>query len=130
MEPGRTTPLTRAEFEQAAVSASIKTENFAEWHDSDGNTHRDGDLPALIAPDGRQEWFQHGKRHRDGDLPASVHLGGEQLWYKRDKCHRDNDLPAKVWADGSKEWWQNGKLHRDNDLLFCVNDQIEGKIGD
>ena len=116
MQAGRTTPLTRAEFEQAAASASVENAVYAEWRDTDGRPHRDGDLPTIITPRGRQEWCQHGKRHRDDDLPAIVGEDRSLIWYQYNEVHRDNDLPAKTFADGSQEWYQRGKLHRDDDL--------------
>ena len=54
--------------------------------------HGDNDLPAVIQPDRKQEWYQNGKRHRD-------------------------NLPAIIWPDGinrkgSQEWYQHGRqLH-------------------
>jgi hypothetical protein len=86
------------------------------WRDVDNKIHRDGDLPAVVWPDGRQEWCKHGYWHRDGDLPAVVFPDGYQAWYHHGERHRDGDLPARVWPDGCQEWWKHGNRHREGDL--------------
>ena len=77
----------------------------------DGKYHRlDG--PAVIYPDGTEEWCQNGDLHRDNDLPARTYpSGGGKEWYKNGYRHRE-DGPAIIYADGQKEWYLNGKLHR------------------
>ena len=44
--------------------------------------HSIDDLPAVIKPNGCQEWYKEGKLHRDGDLPAVILSNGSQYWYK------------------------------------------------
>jgi hypothetical protein len=78
------------------------------WIDADGQTHRDGDLPAIIYNHGCQMWFKHGKKHRDGDLPAEVDEDGHQEWWQHGKLHRDGDLPAVVYSNGRQGWFVNG----------------------
>ena len=123
MEPGRTTLLTRTEFEQASMSASNKLISLAEWFDEDGKKHRDGDLPAVLHSEGSQFWYRHGKKHRDGDLPAYLWGDGSQGWCQNGNFHRGDDLPAIVWANGDQEWRQHGKRHRANGLptIECKN---------
>ena len=84
------------------------------WRNSEGLTHRDDDLPAIIEPDGTQYWFQNGLKHRDGDQPAVIKQNGTKIWYQNGQRHRDGDEPAVIDADGSKEWYKNGKSYKPN----------------
>jgi hypothetical protein len=86
------------------------------WYNRVGQLHRDGDLPAIIYADGKQEWYKNGKLHRDGDLPAVIHKDGRQDWYKNGKRHRYGDLPAIIQANGTQKWYKEGTLHRNGDL--------------
>ena len=86
----------------------------------DGNSHRDGDLPAVIFADGTQWWYKKGMRHRDGDLPAIIKKNGEKWWYKNGEIHRDNDLPAAIKEDGSQYWCKEGCCHRENNLPAVI----------
>ncbi len=86
----------------------------------DGKLHRDGDLPAIIYPDGRKKWCKDGVLHRDGDLPAIVYPDSSRLWYRRGELHRDGDLPAIFYRNGYKSWYKKGKLHRDGDLPAII----------
>ena len=90
-----------------------------EWY-KNGKLHRDNDLPAVIKANGDQRWYRHGKQHRDGDLPAEIRADGTQEWYKNGKKHRDGDLPAVIRADGTQKWYKDGKLHRDGDLPAVI----------
>ncbi len=82
----------------------------------DGKRHRE-DGPALICVDlpgeginGYKSWYFEGKRHRE-DGPAVIYGAGE-FWYKNDKMHRD-DGPAEIRDDGSKFWYKDGQLLKD-----------------
>ena len=72
---------------------------------SDTRLHRE-DGPAIVFPDGSQEWYRNGDLHRE-DGPAVINPDGEQYWYRNGKCHRD-DGPARIWPDGRQEWYRNG----------------------
>ena len=94
------------------------------WY-KDGKLHRDGDLPAVVYPNGGgQQWFTDGKLHRDGDMPAIMwpNKGGKR-WYKDGKLHRDGDLPAMMFPDGRQVWFKDDKIHRDlgPSLILCLN---------
>ena len=89
------------------------------WY-RDGELHRDGDLPAMIKPDGTQRWYKYGKWHRDNDLPAEIWADGTQKWYKYGECHRVGDLPAVIQANGTQYWYRDGKQHRDGDLPAVI----------
>lgn len=91
-QPGRITPLTPAEVEEAFSSAPYIKKDHAEWRDVAG-------------------W-----RHRENDQPAVVYRDGAQFWLIQDDLHRENDLPACVWADGTLQWWRYGFKHRVNGL--------------
>lgn len=76
--------------------------------------HKDRDVspskedgPAIIRPDGAQEWWLHDKLHRE-DGPAIIRSDGSEFWYVRGDLHRE-DGPAVIWKDGSKEWWIHGE---------------------
>lgn len=101
-----------------------------------GRLHRiDG--PAVIGPNGLEQWFFNGKPHRlDG--PAIVWPDGSRLtwfkvgydrnplldyfdhfnacgrkeWWVNGKKHRDFG-PSVEWGNGSKEWYQHGERHRE-----------------
>ncbi len=120
----------RAAFEESVVASesSTKKDRSREsirttdalgdtvWLNSDGQKHRDGDLPAVESRDGRKVWYQNGKIHRDGDQPAYVDAAGTKHWFRNNQLHRDGDLPAAELWNGSKTWFQNGQRHRDGDL--------------
>ena len=106
---------------------SVDDRGNVEWRNSNGELHRDGDLPAFERPDGTKYWFRNGKLHRDGDQPAVELSNGTKMWYQNGKGHRDNDKPAIEWANGAKDWYQNDKLHRDGDLpAHLVVDGVKG----
>ncbi len=107
----------RAAFEESVKS--IRTVNEwgdVEWINSEGQIHRDYDLPAIESPDGSKAWYRNGQLHRDGDLPAIEFADGSKAWYQNGEVHREGDLPAIEAASGLKEWWVNGKRHRDGGL--------------
>jgi hypothetical protein len=43
--------------------------------------HRDYDLPAIIYPDGTQQWLQNNEMHREGGRPAVVYPDGRAEWW-------------------------------------------------
>jgi len=59
--------------------------------------------------DGTKRWYNsNGERHRDNDLPAVECAHGTKYWYSNGKLHRDNG-PAVEYASGFKEWYKNGQ---------------------
>ena len=90
-----------------------------EWY-KNGKLHRDNDLPAAIWTCGTKAWYKNGKRHRDGDLPSFIWEDGSEEWYKAGERHRDGDLPAVISSDGIRYWYKNGKIHRDGDLPAVI----------
>ena len=88
------------------VSSKPTTEcdGTVKWRTAFGKVHRT-DGPAVIYPDGSQEWWQHGVLHRV-DGPAVIHPEGHEVWRQRGKLHR-TDGPAITWSDGTLEWWEN-----------------------
>jgi len=74
--------------------------------------------PALIYPDGTEQWWKSGMLHRlDGPAVRerwyhdSSSCSMTQEWFVKGKCHRI-DGPAVAFPDGSEEWWIEGKRHR------------------
>ncbi len=95
---------------------TVNQDGDVQWRNSNGELHRDNDLPAFEGLDGSKSWYQNGKRHRDGGQPAIEWADGVKGWYQNGLAHRDNDLPAIEEVDGTKYWYQNGLIHRDGDL--------------
>ena len=60
------------------------------WFDTDGELHRDGDLPAFVDPDGSQSWWQHSLLHRETG-------------------------PAAIWANGAVEYALNGEEYTEEE---------------
>ena len=52
------------------------------WYNSKNQLHRDNDLPAIIASDGSQSWFQNGEEHRKRDKPAYINSDMYKAYYK------------------------------------------------
>jgi hypothetical protein len=67
--------------------------------------------PAVIYPNGDQEWWLNGHRHR-ADGPAMTNRNFT-AWFSDGKLHNTNG-PAIVYSHGIKIWYNNGKLHREN----------------
>ena len=90
-----------------------------------GMLHRDqGDLPAVVFPDGSEQWYSFGKLHRGHDLPAvrtRTPTGYDLEWWvdgvrhRAQDQHRD-DAPAVLRASGDRSWWVRGALHRGADF--------------
>jgi len=75
-----------------------------------GRLHRDGG-PAVIVPDGSEEWYEDGWLHRTDGGPAVTTGDGSCYWYQLGQLHRVGG-PAVVRSDGTKEWYQRGWRHR------------------
>ena len=70
--------------------------------------NRMSNKPTVCRSDGTQVWRNSkGQLHRDGDLPALIYPNGRCDWWQNGLVHRDNDLPARIWSDGWCEWWEN-----------------------
>ena len=81
------------------------------------------DVPTEIWSDGTKIWKNsEGQVHREYDLPAAIFLDGYCAWYKNSKLHRDNDLPAVVGANCLCEWWIDGEFIKDKQ---CTKNLIE-----
>lgn len=87
--------------------------------------HREGDLPAIISPDGELYWYLNGERHREGG-PARILENGTRKWYLNGKLHRENG-PAVIDADGSQQWFFNGERHRGKDKPACEEPDGNGR---
>jgi hypothetical protein len=118
----------------------VNPDGSQQWIDENRWLHRlDG--PAVIWPNGDQEWYVGGFCHRiDGpaverisdqrwewcfegkwhrlDGPASISRHA-QIWYLHGLRHR-LDGPAFIHADGGEEWWVFG-----NDISADVLDWID-----
>ena len=95
------------ENNKPAHNGEVLENGFQQWRNSDGLLHRlDG--PAVIRPNGSQEWRQDGRLHRlDG--PAVIQADGRQEWWQDGKRHR-LDGPAVIGSDGSQAWWTNNQI--------------------
>jgi len=71
--------------------------------------------PSHVSVSGNLYWYnKYGETHSNGDTPAVICLNGSKLWYKNGKYHRDGDKPAIIWLNGSKSWYKNGKYIKAN----------------
>jgi len=61
--------------------------------------------PAVVKPDGAEEWYYMGLKHRTNG-PAATWSDGSQLWYCMGQLHRI-DGPAVVRPNGTKWWYCN-----------------------
>jgi hypothetical protein len=61
----------------------------------------------------------NGKRHRE-DGPAVIYPNGLEQWFLNDKRHR-KDGPAITYSDGTEFWFLNGKKLNDLEItrLIC-----------
>ena len=92
-------------FERLQLQRRVHEDGTISWHNSANQLHRVNG-PALIHPNGFQEWFQNGQLHRVNG-PAMVGIEGTQLWIQNGLLHR-TDGPA-VDSPGEKSWYLNGK---------------------
>ncbi len=103
------------------------SENGTIYWSFEGQCHRDNG-PAIIRPDGIEEWYQYGKCHRD-DGPAYIKpIGTEgkvtKVWYYQGRVHRD-DGPAVYKYDGAEVWYKDGQCHRNDGPAYMQT--YEGK---
>ncbi len=91
--------------------------------------HRSNDLPAVIYPSGKKEWWANGNIHRDTG-PAIIEANGAQIWVRRNVIHRDDDLPAIIEANGARVWYQYGVIRRNyvsSASALSLNDDFVGQ---
>ena len=75
------------------------------------------DGPAVIHPNGYQEWWYFGRKHHDKG-PAVIYPSGRQEWWCLGKLDR-KDGPAITYSNYSNngkkidcyDWYADGKLH-------------------
>ena len=77
------------------------------WYKFDAKELHRTEGPAVIWPDGHEEYWVDGKRHRLGG-PALILPGGTVEYWVDGELHR-TEGPAVVWADGTVEYWVDGK---------------------
>ena len=93
------------------------------WKNSEGQFHRDNDLPAIVRVDNICWWYQNGKLHRDSDKPAVMDPYAGYEWHQNSKLHRDGNLPAIVHMSGGHcEWWRNDKCIK---KMICTEEAVE-----
>ena len=74
----------------------IWDDNTIRWFDSDGNYHRDDDMPAYITTDGYMSYCKHGKLHRE--------------------CG-----PARIWLNGDGHYWIDGLEYTEDEFIKKLN---------
>ena len=82
---------------------------FKIWYNKEGEEHREGG-PAVIWPNGREEYWINGSLHRT-DGPAIIENNGYQAYFQYGKKHR-LDGPAVIYVDSEgsqEEYWEYGK---------------------
>jgi hypothetical protein len=95
--------------------------NVRVWRNAAGQIHRMGGLPAIIHPDGSEEYYEMGYRHRENDKPALIwgtyarndRKSKRKEWWTRGKLNRENGLPAVMCDWYVMSWYVNGELHRE-----------------
>jgi len=83
------------EFEDGNT-VRICPDNFIIWCDSNGNLHREGDMPAFIGPD------------------------GYMAYYKNNKCHREYG-PAIIYSSDREKYWLDSKRYAKKDYINKLN---------
>jgi hypothetical protein len=69
----------------------------AYWKDSHGLAHRGYDLPAIVARNGKQQWYRHGRRHRTHGMPAIIEPNSLKIWAVNGNfCSEEESLRATV----------------------------------
>jgi hypothetical protein len=58
--------------------------------------------------DGTLIWEKNGQWHRDGDLPAVIYPDGQLEWRQNERLHRLCG-PAVIYSNGKLGWLINGK---------------------
>lgn len=96
------------------------------WKNENGEPHRK-DGPAIIGPDGIEEWWWNGELHRkDGPALCNTNSSGER-WYQHGMLHRD-DGPAIIFSGGAKDWYIRGKDIRNymqfQEMTGCSDEEI------
>ena len=74
------------------------------WKNSEGQIHRDGDLPAIIESDGYCAWYQNGLRHRDNNLPAVIWPDNFCDWYIHGVCIKFEDYTQEEVEEFKKPY--------------------------
>lgn len=82
--------------------------NMRIWY-RNGKIHRGNDKPAIIHPDGTQEWWQYDNNYRDGDKCIVLGRNGTQYWSMVD---RGDGKPVTIYPDGTYLYFRTGKLMR------------------
>jgi hypothetical protein len=80
------------------------------WELRDGCRHRIGG-PAIVRPDGYEEWDRYGLHHRE-DGPAVTWPDGARMWYRNGKQHREDGPAVVKVVDGEDpvyEWYLDGR---------------------
>lgn len=93
--------------------------------------------PAVISPDGSEEWFLDGIRHRGDGGPAVKRWNGDRkgfayFWYMHSQLHRIGGpaIIEDMWhGESSREWFENNKRHRiEVDEWGAVLPAVEKKV--
>lgn len=70
------------------------------------------DGPAVIQPDGTEEYYSNGKKHRVENW-AVINPNGYKEWWLDGKLGR-KDGPAIQYSDGGVDWIYDGLYHRED----------------
>ena len=95
------------------------------WYNEEGQTHREGDLPAFESNSGNKYWYTNGKLHREGGLPAIESAYGNKYWYTNGKLHREGGLPAIESAYGDKWWYINGERVTESEAIEYFKPKVK-----
>lgn len=83
------------------------------------------DGPAVVYPNGSEEWYQDGLLHR-ADGPAIDHIQGHKEWWHHGKRHR-TDGPAIIYSYGTLEYWVKDVQYTEEEFYLYV-DHLSGEV--
>ena len=102
----RTALLGKKKTVASALPHRVDSGGVKYWLDGEDKHRVEG--PAVLRPDGSEEWWLYGSKHRE-DGPAITEEGRCEYW-QHGVLHR-TDGPA-VTKGERREYWQHGVLHR------------------
>ena len=112
------------------MGASKKEYNFSENYDSDYQTlyTPDSELIREFLPDGTiaYSYLEKGNYHRN-EGPAIITPEGAQEYFIHSLRHRENG-PAIIYSDGSEEYWLNNQRHRIGGPAYIEHNEYQKSI--
>ncbi|RTK95508.1 MAG: hypothetical protein EKK64_06715 [Neisseriaceae bacterium] len=80
------------------------------------------DEPTVVYKDGIKEWKDEQKGFHRTNGPAIMYPNGEEEYWVNGKRHRENG-PAVIYPNGDCEYWDHGKRHRKNGPAVIIGNK-------